>query len=206
MPRVPTSSVPRQDDESQSPRKQAEPTESETSAEVVASRTEASAQQPEGRAADGSAAPDLGAGSRVSARLAASVRAVAVVARHFEREALEAGLSLPQYRLLLFVRRGPQRAAELAARAAVRRPTLTALVDGLEKEELLARRAVEGDRRGIRLELTSKGLETLDRAEAQLAGFLEEIIGDTDADAILDGLSALARAVERFYASGGGQN
>jgi len=145
----------------------------------------------------------LMSGSRVGSRLAAAVRCVSVVARYFEREALEAGLSLPQYRLLLFVRRGPQRAAELAAQAAVRRPTLTALVDGLEREGLLVRRAVEGDRRGIRLELTPKGLEMLDRAEARLACFLEDMIRGHDSERVLDGLSELSRAVERHYRSEG---
>src|SRR5262245_6195721 len=76
-------------------------------------------------------------------RMDRAVRAVAILSRQFERSCLEIGLSLPQYRLLLYVRGGPERAAVLAARAAVRRPTLTALVDGLEKEGLLERSSVE---------------------------------------------------------------
>jgi len=138
-------------------------------------------------------------GSKEASRLAGAVRAIVVTSRHFERESLEAGLSLPQYRLLLFVRRGPQRAAELAAQAAVRRPTLTALVDGLEKEGLLVRRAVEGDRRGIRLELTAKGLETVDRAERRLGRLLQEMIGDADSERIVSALNELAKILERFY-------
>lgn len=139
----------------------------------------------------------------VSAKLYRSVRAVAILSRHFERRCLEIGLSLPQYRLMLFVRRGPQRAAELAARAAVRRPTLTALVDGLEKEGLLARKAVEGDRRGIRLELTEKGYEVLDQTEKELGALIDRVIEGDKRERILTGLDDLAgvleRGIEAFY-------
>jgi DNA-binding MarR family transcriptional regulator len=132
-------------------------------------------------------------------RLPGAVRAVAILSRQFERQCLEIGLSLPQYRLLLFVRRGPQRAAELATQAAVRRPTLTALVDGLEKEGLLARRAVEGDRRGIRLELTPKGSEMLDRAEAHLCDLLDRMLKHGDGQRVLAGLEELLVVLDRFY-------
>ncbi len=132
-------------------------------------------------------------------RLPGAVRAVAILSRHFERQCLEIGLSLPQYRLLLFVRRGPQRAAELAAQAAVRRPTLTALVDGLEKEGLLVRRAVEGDRRGIRLELTPKGLEMLERAEAHLCDLLDRMLKHGESERVLGGLEELLVVLDRFY-------
>jgi len=126
-----------------------------------------------------------------------------VASRHLERECVDAGLSLPQYRLLLFVRRGPQRAAELAARAAVRRPTLTALVDGLEKEGLLVRQMVEGDRRGIRLELTPKGAKALERAEGRLGGLLEQMLRDGNGDKVLSGLGELANIIEQFYRRSG---
>ena len=132
-------------------------------------------------------------------RLPGAVRAVAILSRHFERQCLEIGLSLPQYRLLLFVRRGPQRAAELAAQAAVRRPTLTALVDGLEKEGLLVRRAVEGDRRGIRLELTPKGSEMLERAELHLCDLLERMLKHGEGERVLGGLDELLVVLDRFY-------
>jgi len=132
-------------------------------------------------------------------QLPRAVRAAAMLSRYFERCCLEIGLSLPQYRLLLFVRRGPQRAADLATQAAVRRPTLTALVDGLEKEGLLIRCAVEGDRRGIRLELTPKGSEMLDRAEDHLVKLLDHMLEHGDRTRVLDGLEELMGVLERFY-------
>jgi DNA-binding MarR family transcriptional regulator len=130
-------------------------------------------------------------------RIGRAVRAVAILSRHFERACVEMGLSLPQYRLLLWVRGGPQRAAELANRAAVRRPTLTALVDGLEAEGLLSRTAVEDDRRGIRLEVTEKGLELLTRTEAHLGQLLEKLAEGEQREAILGHLSAFGYLLEQ---------
>jgi DNA-binding MarR family transcriptional regulator len=130
-------------------------------------------------------------------RLARGVRGIAFLSRLFEQTCQTAGLSLPQYRLLLYVRRGPQRAAELAARAAVKRPTLTALVDGLQQQGLLRRIPVEGDRRGVRLDLTAKGITALDQAEAALARQLDAIAAVGEQSAILDGLDALATTLEQ---------
>jgi DNA-binding MarR family transcriptional regulator len=130
-------------------------------------------------------------------RLYRAVRSVAILSRQFERACVEMGLSLPQYRLLLWVRHGPQRAAELANRAAVRRPTLTALVDGLEAEGLLSRTAVEGDRRGIRLEVTEKGLDLLARTEEHLGRLLQQLSDGEHGEAILDHLALLGEVLER---------
>lgn len=125
-----------------------------------------------------------------------AVRAIAVSSRLLEQSCRRAGLSLPQYRMLLLVKRGPSRAAELAVLAAVRRPTLTALVDGLEKQGLLSRSPVDGDRRGVRLELTSDGHEALAVAEDVLADALDRLSKRGDQPAILAGLDELGDVVE----------
>ncbi len=130
-------------------------------------------------------------------RATRSVRAIAFLSREFERVCRDAGMSLPQYRLLLFMRHGPKRAGELAARAAIKRPTLTALVAGLEKEGLLRRARVEIDRRGIRLELTPEGMEALRDVEARLAELVDDFCGKGDRDSILDSLDELASVVEK---------
>lgn len=171
----------------------------------------AGARRPPGRSparspgAPGSAGTAAGAGARTPTprgegrerRLARGVRGIAFLSRLFEQTCQTAGLSLPQYRLLLYVRRGPQRAAELAARAAVKRPTLTALVGGLQQQGLLRRIPVEGDRRGVRLDLTAKGITALDQAEAALARQLDSIAAVGERAAILTGLDALATILEQ---------
>jgi DNA-binding MarR family transcriptional regulator len=116
--------------------------------------------------------------------------------REFERACRDEGISIPQYRLLLFLRHGPKRAGELAARAAIQRPTLTSLVDGLEKDGRLRRVQVEADRRGIRLELTDTGMQHMQRVEGQLAELLERLCEGEDSDEILDAFTKLARVLD----------
>jgi DNA-binding MarR family transcriptional regulator len=125
-----------------------------------------------------------------------AVRAIAIASRLFEQVCQDTGLSLPQYRLLLWVRAGPRRAAELAERIAVRRPTVTALVDGLSEQGYLQRRPVEGDRRGIKLELTDAGLAALDETESRLGRLLDDVAKAGDRRRLLDGLDELATVLE----------
>ena len=128
--------------------------------------------------------------------LALGVRAIAIVSRQFEKVCQETGLSLPQYRLLLYVRVRPQRASELADRASVKRPTLTALVDGLVDAGLIRRLSVEGDRRGIRLQLTDEGRERLLKVEELLCSKLAQFASLGDESRVLAGLSELAQSIE----------
>lgn len=78
----------------------------------------------------------------------------------------------------MFVSNAPQRAGLVASKAAISRPALTDLVDGLERQGFLRRTPVEGDRRGVELELTGKGAEALARAEESLVERLTELVPD----------------------------
>jgi DNA-binding MarR family transcriptional regulator len=106
----------------------------------------------------------------------AGIRLLARLARVAEQTCQSTGISLPQYRLLVSVAQGPQRASELAAMVGVSRPTLTSLVDGLEQSALVRRVPVATDRRGIQLEVTDGGLEAIRRAEAALSRRLVELL------------------------------
>lgn len=125
-------------------------------------------------------------GKKQDRRLRHAVRSFAIVCRRFEVVCQRAGVSLPQYRVLLGVRQGPLRAAQLATQARVRRPTLTALIEGLVKQELIKRVSVEGDRRGIALELTQDGLAALRRVEDLLSDVLDATLADGDREKLLD--------------------
>ena len=130
-------------------------------------------------------------------RATGAVRAIVFLYREFERASRDEGISIPQYRLLLFLRHGPKRAGELAARAAIQRPTLTSLVDGLEKDGRLRRVEVEGDRRVVRLELSEDGLKAMRCLEARLSGLLEGLCEKGDKEEILNGLMGMARVLDR---------
>ena len=138
-----------------------------------------------------------GRGEGREQQLATAARAVAILARQFDRTCQEADLSLSQYRLLLYVRIRPQRASELAERVAVRRPTLTALVDGLVEAEYLRRASVKSDRRGVSLELTDQGRAKLAEVEGLLAQRLGQFTRHTDETRTLTGLVDLANAIQK---------
>jgi MarR family transcriptional regulator for hemolysin len=109
-----------------------------------------------------------------------AARVLARLTRSVEKACTDSGLSLSQYRLLLFISLQPQLMSDLASRAQVSRPAITDGVDVLEKLGLLKRSAVEGDRRATNLELTSKGARTLEKAENSILDRLADYLDDKD--------------------------
>ena len=87
-------------------------------------------------------------------------------------EGTDAGLTVPQYRVLAAIAQGGVRSAHLAERLAVRRPTLTAIADGLVAAGYACRESEAGDRRVVRLHATDAGRSALAAAdEAYVARF-----------------------------------
>ena len=99
-----------------------------------------------------------------------AVRTVARLARKLE---CATDLSMSQYRVLAAVDDGGERATHLAHALAVAKPTVTAVVDGLVERGFLAREPVPGDRRSVRIALTTAGRLALATAEAVMNGILE---------------------------------
>ena len=127
------------------------------------------------------------------------VRAVVRVARMLEHSSTE--LTLPQYRLLVMVACGDQRASKLAGRLALSKPTVTAVVDGLVERGMLLRSEVAGDRRAVDLNLTDAGRAALAATDAAMGERLAWILGHCDDPALTEsGLRQLAGAVERVVA------
>jgi DNA-binding MarR family transcriptional regulator len=104
-----------------------------------------------------------------------AARTIALLGRVVERAAGD--LTLAQYRVLALVADGDERASRLAGRLAVTKPSVSAVVDGLVERGYLAREPVEGDRRAIRLRLTTDGNRALAAAEAAMAERLAPIVG-----------------------------
>jgi DNA-binding MarR family transcriptional regulator len=131
--------------------------------------------------------PDFRAGIRLLARLA----------RVAEQACQTTGISLPQYRLLVSISGQPQRASELATAVGVSRPTLTALVDGLEQGGYLRRVPVANDRRGIQLVPTDAGRGAVERAEDALARRLSEIVDRDMVKLVADAIAIFGDAFVR---------
>jgi DNA-binding MarR family transcriptional regulator len=117
-------------------------------------------------------------------------RTMAMLGRALERAC--ADLTLAQYRILAMVASGDARASKLAERLAVRRPTVTAVVDGLVDRGYLLREAVPGDRRSASIVVTPEGRDRLKTAEDAMSARLEQLLGAvSDRDAFVRGLAEI---------------
>jgi long-chain acyl-CoA synthetase len=86
-------------------------------------------------------------------------------------------LTLPQFRVLGILAEGSSAASGLADRLAVRRPSITALIDGLVARGLVDRRQEEDDRRKVALRLTKEGERILDEADRAVDGYIASLAG-----------------------------
>ncbi|MBO0694308.1 MAG: MarR family transcriptional regulator [Acidimicrobiaceae bacterium] len=88
--------------------------------------------------------------------------------------------------------RGPLTVGELATAEGVRSPTMTGLVNGLERDRLVRRRPGAHDGRAVLVEATSSGRRLLDRARARRI----ELVGSRLEDLSAADLELLRRAGE----------
>jgi long-chain acyl-CoA synthetase len=86
-------------------------------------------------------------------------------------------LTLPQFRVLGILAEGSSAASGLADRLAVRRPSITALIDGLVARDLVDRRQEDTDRRRVSLRLTEDGERILAAADKAVDEYLASLAG-----------------------------
>jgi DNA-binding MarR family transcriptional regulator len=136
-----------------------------------------------------------GAGTLDAERVEAAVLTAMRLYRALER--VDAGLTPRQYRMLKLAGAGGERSARLAEKLAVAKPTLTATADGLVAAGYAEREAEAGDRRVVRLRLTDRGREAVERADAAYAAWLTPVLEATgDSGGTLDSLSHLDQAMD----------
>lgn len=134
-------------------------------------------------------------------RLILMARTVVILFRDFEVIAREHDITIPQYRFLLFLKRGPKRAGELAVQASIRKPTASGLIADMEKHGLIERAPDRSDGRSVKLSLTGKGLEKCRRFERALAMFLPSLLDKGNGGAMLDAFCELAHILDRHRTS-----
>jgi DNA-binding MarR family transcriptional regulator len=135
----------------------------------------------------------------VGSELTSGVRALAMAGRVLERSLTD--MTLPQFRVLSVIASSPERANRIAEKAAMSRPSLTGLLDGLEARGWVQRVTVEGDRRGVSLEVTAAGTEALKQADRAMTAELELVLRSSPDDraTVIDGLGALGRAIGEHH-------
>jgi long-chain acyl-CoA synthetase len=109
-------------------------------------------------------------------------RVAAWLARQVELALAESDLSLPQYRVLGLLDEGTSVPSSLADRLAVRRPSITAVVDGLVARGLVTRTHADDDRRRVAHVITPSGQKSLRAADVAVEARLDEIAGSLDDD------------------------
>ncbi len=114
------------------------------------------------------------------ARVADLVHGAAIrLLRFVRREDVAAGLSAPQLSALsVLVFGGPQTMSALAAAEQVRPPTMSRLVDDLERLGLAERLAKPGDRRVYVVRVTDPGRALLEEGRRKRLAKLAEILAD----------------------------
>ena len=116
-------------------------------------------------------------------------------------ESTESGLTLPQYRMLAALSEGGERSARLAERLTIRKPTVTALADGLVAAGYAERHSEPGDRRIVRLHITDAGRAALATAEQAYAERLGPLLAELpDQRQFLDALAAMGVVLDRRIA------
>lgn len=124
-----------------------------------------------------------------------AVRSIARLARLFERAS--GGLGLAHYRVLSAVAAGEQRAARVAERLELGRPTISAAVESLSRAGLLERVAMASDQRGFELRLTAAGRTVLAAVETEMVDVLEELCEHLPAPRrAVDALASLGVALD----------
>lgn len=109
-----------------------------------------------------------------------AAEAGARLARHIERTLADAELTLPQFRLLLHLETTTDTASDLARKAQIKPPSLTALVDGLANRNLVQRIPDDCDRRRVNLYITDEGRAALDNGRRAAAQRLQQLASEPD--------------------------
>ncbi|MCS7295225.1 MAG: MarR family transcriptional regulator [Chloroflexota bacterium] len=109
------------------------------------------------------------------------------------------GLTVTQLRLLfhLYEREGMSN-AELAEAMYVTRPSISALLDRLERRGFIRREISPDDRRGIRIFLEPAGREAVTSLRPAIRRYVADLIAELSDDEV----AAIARSLERLVQAG----
>jgi DNA-binding MarR family transcriptional regulator len=115
-----------------------------------------------------------------------------------EDEAL--GISAPRLSALsVLVFAGPKRIGELAALEQVEPPTMTRLVDGLQRDGYVARSPDPDDARAVRVEATDRGRAALHEGRRRRVSAFSTLLARLprrELEQVVRGVAAIERALE----------
>ncbi|MBA1156667.1 MarR family winged helix-turn-helix transcriptional regulator [Microvirga mediterraneensis] len=101
----------------------------------------------------------------------------------FDARVRAQGLTLPRARALIFLgKKAGMTQTELADALEIEGPTLVPLLDSLEKQGLIERRPVDGDRRAKQIALTATGQEQATHMDLLVREFRSDVLRDISED------------------------
>ncbi|MEX0768326.1 MAG: MarR family transcriptional regulator [Microthrixaceae bacterium] len=134
-----------------------------------------------------------------SLRSADAVRAAARLAKVAGTALSEGELTLPQYRVLVFLAVRSRPATHVAALLGVSASSMTSVVDGLVARSLVTRSADPSDRRRVMLALTTEGIRVMHLGDELVGAGLNRLLQrlqPEEAEQALVGLELLNQAME----------
>ena len=124
-----------------------------------------------------------------------AVRSIVSLYREFEQVARRSDISLGQYRTLLYLRAGPKNAGAIAAAGEIKKPTVSALLNGLREKGWIETADDPDDARVTQVVLTPSGKARMDAFELELAARIDPLLAGLDRDSFYAALSGTAGAV-----------
>jgi len=88
-----------------------------------------------------------------------------------------------------FAQEGYIKAADLSDMLELSRPSITRILNDLERRGFITRNIDKKDRRSINIELTEAGIEALEKANRRILGIAERLVvslGDSDTDKLIE--------------------
>ncbi|CAM2957731.1 MarR family winged helix-turn-helix transcriptional regulator [Corynebacterium falsenii] len=121
------------------------------------------------------------------------------------RQAENSTISMAQLSIMMILdEKGPMRISQIASTEAIRMPTASNAVNQLETMGLVTRVRDISDRRGVRVDLTDKGREELEKLSEeranQLAGMLEGL-NDEELERTEEAVSLIDEILHSYAAS-----
>jgi MarR family transcriptional regulator, organic hydroperoxide resistance regulator len=112
----------------------------------------------------------------------------------------------PQMHTIVALSHGPMSMSELGRRLGVSGPTMTGVIDRLEKQSLVVRQRDEDDRRVVRLSLTAAGRKVHEQFESAFERRLNLLLELLDEKDRKNFVAIFERLAERVLAQADSQN
>lgn len=118
---------------------------------------------------------------------------------HHRAQVVEMDLTVVQAQTLTLLRGAPLPTTRLASSLGISAPAMTQLTDRLVRKHLIERRAADGDRRTVIIELTAQGRNVVDRFRKRRSEVFTEALtrlDDLDREEVIAALSKIVLALE----------